>query len=110
MSESTSVKHFSDNDFDQLINDSATPVFVDFWAPWCGPCKAIAPTIDEIAPEYEGKVVVGKMNVDDNPETPAKYGIRGIPAMLIFKNGEVVGTKVGAIAKEELKLFIDSHM
>lgn len=104
------VTHISDAVFAEALNNSSTPVFVDFWAPWCGPCKALAPIIDEVAPEYEGRLMITKMNVDDNPETPAKFGIRGIPAMLIFKDGEVVGTKVGSVSASELRTFIDEHV
>ena len=85
-------------------------VIIDFWAEWCGPCKMIAPILDDIADEFAGKVTVGKLNVDHNNETPPKYGIRGIPTLLLFKNGDVVGTKVGAMSKAQLSEFINDHI
>jgi thioredoxin 1 len=99
-----------DKSFEDDVLKSKLPVLVDFWAPWCGPCKSLAPILDEVAPQYEGRVIVAKMNVDESSETPAKHGIRGIPAMMLFKEGEVVGTKVGLVTIEELKLFIDSNI
>jgi thioredoxin 1 len=104
------VKHFDDAGFKKILDESETPVFVDFWAPWCGPCRSLAPIIDKIAPEYNDRLLIGKMNVDENQDTPAEYGIRGIPAMLIFKDGEVVGTKVGLVSEKELKVFIEEHI
>jgi thioredoxin 1 len=104
------VKHITDHSFDKEVLQSDVPVLVDFWAPWCGPCKALAPIIDETAPEYRGRLVFVKLNVDDNAETPAQHGIRGIPALMIVKDGEVVGTNVGLLSKKELKLFIDKHI
>jgi thioredoxin 1 len=95
------VKHLSDKDFEATIN-AATPCLVDFWAPWCGPCKAIGPMVEELANEYAGKVVVAKMNVDENPTTPGKFGIRAIPTMILFKGGKVVDQITGAVGKTQL--------
>lgn len=101
------IKATNDTEFANLLENADTPILVDFWAPWCGPCKALAPILEDVAPEYHGKLAIYKMNVDENQETPGKFGIRGIPAMLIFKNGEVAGTKVGLVTAEELKVFIN---
>ena len=100
---------FTDAAFDQDVLKSETPVLVDFWAPWCGPCRALAPTVDAIASEYEGKVKVGKLNTDDNPSTPMRYGIRGIPTLLLFKGGQVVDQKVGGLPKSELVKMLAAH-
>jgi len=100
----------SDASFEQDVINSNKTVLVDFWAEWCGPCKSIGPILDEIANEYDGKIVIAKMNVDDNTQTPPKYGIRGIPSLLIFKDGSVVDTKMGALSKAELSAFIDSNI
>ncbi len=100
----------SDDSFDQEVLQSDTPVLVDYWAEWCGPCKMIAPILNEIVGEYAGKLKIAKLNIDDNTETPPKYGIRGIPTLMIFKNGEVEATKVGALSRSQLTAFIDSNL
>ena len=102
------VLHINDADFEKTVLQEKLPVLVDFWAQWCGPCKMIAPILDEIAPEYTDKLKIVKMDVDANTQTPAQYGIRGIPTLLIFKNGELAGSKVGALSKSQLKVFIDT--
>jgi thioredoxin 1 len=104
------VVTLSDNAFQTDVLDSGKPVMVDFWAEWCQPCKMLAPTIEEIAGEYEDQVVVGKLNVDDNPNTAANYGIRGIPSLLFFKGGKVVQQLVGVKTKADIKKIIDNHM
>jgi len=100
----------TDASFEADVINSSQTVLVDFWAEWCGPCKALAPVLDEIADEYDGKVVIAKINVDENDQTPPKYGIRGIPTMLLFKDGAVVATKMGALSKAELSAFIDTNV
>ena len=104
------VNSVTDEAFEQAVLQSSTPILLDFWAPWCGPCKMIAPLLDEIATEYDGKLKVCKMNIDDNPNTPAKYGVRGIPTLILFKNGDAQATKVGMLTKSQLTAFIDSHL
>jgi thioredoxin 1 len=104
------VKHVSDATFETDILKADGPVLVDYWAEWCGPCKMVAPILDEISTEYAGRLQVAKINVDENTTTPAKYGIRGIPTLMLFKNGVVVATKVGALSKSQLAAFIDSHL
>ena len=104
------IKHITDASFESDVLQPGTTVLVDYWAEWCGPCKMIAPILDDVAEGYKGKVQIAKMNVDENRETPAKFGIRGIPTLLLFKNGTLMGTKVGAASKSQLAAFIDSHI
>jgi len=104
------IKHTTDATFDADVLKSTTPVLVDYWAEWCGPCKMIAPILDEVATSYSGKLQIAKMNVDDNRDIPAKFGIRGIPTLMIFKNGELAATKVGAMSKAQLTAFIDQQL
>ena len=100
----------NDASFEADVLKSTTPVLLDFWAEWCGPCKMIGPVLEEIAGDYAGRLKICKMNVDDSTETPAKYGVRGIPTLMIFKNGQVEATKVGALSKSQLAAFIDSNI
>ena len=104
------VGKVSDADFEAQVLNSNEPVVVDFWAEWCGPCKMIAPALDQIASEYSGRLKVAKLNIDENQSTPPKYGIRGIPTLMLFKNGAVEATKVGALSKTQLAAFIDSNI
>ena len=104
------IHYVTDDTFEAEVLQSQQPVLVDYWAEWCGPCKMIAPLLDESAKDYTGKLKVAKVNIDDNQETPAKYGIRGIPTLMIFKNGNVEATKVGALSKSQLAAFIDSNL
>ena len=104
------ILHVSDAAFDTAVLKSSVPVLVDFWAAWCGPCKMIAPILDEIAPEFDGRLQIAKVDVDANPETDPKYGIRGIPTLIIFKDGAVAGTKVGALSKTQLVEFINETL
>jgi len=104
------IVYVTDASFDTDVLKSGEPVLVDYWAEWCGPCKMIAPILDEIAEEYAGKVRIAKLNIDENPQTPPKYGIRGIPTLMLFKNGSVEATKVGAVSKSQLTAFIDSNL
>ncbi|MCK5902989.1 MAG: thioredoxin TrxA [Cocleimonas sp.] len=105
-----SIVSLSDNSFDTDVLKSNLPVLVDYWAEWCGPCKSIAPLLEDISSEYEGKMIIAKLNIDENPAVPPKYGIRGIPTLMIFKNGEVEATKVGALNKSQLLAFIDQNI
>jgi thioredoxin 1 len=107
---SAQIRHVSDDSFEQDVLQSDSAVLVDFWAEWCGPCKMVAPILDEIAGQYGGRLDVVKMNVDENQQVPAKFGIRGIPTLMIFKGGQLVATKVGALPKAQLTAFIDSHL
>ena len=107
---SDKIIHLSDDSFDTDVLKASGPVLVDFWAEWCGPCKMIAPILDEIAEEYEGRLTITKLNIDDNRGTAPKYGIRGIPTLLLFRDGEVVATKVGALSKGQLKEFLDANL
>jgi len=104
------VQTFTDGNFDETVIQAGELVLVDFWAEWCGPCKRLAPTIDALATDYTGKLRVGKLNVDDNPTTAFKFQIRGIPALLLFKGGQVVESVVGLVPKEDLKKVIDKHL
>lgn len=105
---SDSIIHVTDATFEEQVLNSKKPVMVDYWAEWCGPCKMIAPILDEIAREYDGRLTVAKLNIDENQATPQKYAVRGIPTLMIFKDGEIAGTKVGALSKSQLSAFIDS--
>jgi len=104
------VLHVSDADFNDTVLKASGPILVDYWAEWCGPCKMIAPVLDEVAAEYQGKLTVAKLNIDENPKTPQHYGVRGIPTLMLFKDGEVEATKVGALTKSQLTAFIDSNI
>lgn len=107
---SDNIVYLTDESFQTEVLDSSEPVLVDYWAEWCGPCKMIAPILTEIAEEYQGKVKIAKLNIDENPQTPPKYGIRGIPTLMLFKNGNVEATKVGALSKSQLTAFIDTNL
>ena len=104
------IVHISDESFEEEVLQSERPVLIDYWAEWCGPCKIIAPVLDEIATEYSDRLKVVKLNIDDNPQTPPKYGIRGIPTLMVFKNGQVEATKVGAMSKSQLTAFLDDNL
>jgi len=104
------IKHVTDATFEAEVLKSETPVLVDYWAEWCGPCKMIAPVLDDIASTYEGKLVIAKLNIDENADTPAKHGVRGIPTLMLFKNGSVEATKVGALSKSQLAAFLDANL
>ena len=104
------IVHTSDATFDNDVLKSAEPVLLDFWAEWCGPCKMIAPILDEAAGEYKGRLKIAKLNIDENPQTPPRFGIRGIPTLILFKNGKVEAQKVGALSKSQLSAFLDSNL
>ena len=104
------IKHITDASFESDVLQPGSAVLVDYWAVWCGPCKAIAPILDEVAKSYEGKVQIAKMNVDENRDIPAKFGIRGIPTLMLFKDGQLAATKVGALNKSQLSAFLDEHL
>ena len=104
------IHYVTDDNFATEVLQSPQPVLVDYWAEWCGPCKMIAPILDEIAKDYAGRIKVAKLNIDDNQTTPANYGVRGIPTLMLFKNGNIEATKVGALSKSQLVAFIDSHL
>ena len=104
------IIHVTDDSFEEDVLKSSGAVLIDFWAPWCGPCKQIAPILDEIAEEKQGEITIAKINIDDNPNTPGKYGVRGIPTLMLFRSGNVQGTKVGAVSKGKLVEFIDEHL
>jgi thioredoxin 1 len=107
---SDKIVHITDESFEDDVLKSEQPVLVDYWAEWCGPCKVIAPILGEIAEEYAGKLQVAKLNIDENPATPPRYGIRGIPTLMLFKGGNVEATKVGALSKSQLSAFLDSNL
>ena len=104
------IHYVTDATFDAEVTHAALPVLVDYWAEWCGPCRMIAPILDEVAKEYAGRLTVAKLNVDENQQTPQKFGVRGIPTLMLFKNGNIEATKVGALSKSQLTAFIDSHI
>ncbi|HET8597238.1 MAG TPA: thioredoxin TrxA [Castellaniella sp.] len=107
---SDSIKHVSDASFQVDVLQSQVPVLVDYWAEWCGPCKMVAPLLDEAAAKYQGRVTIAKLNVDENPDSAAKYGIRGIPTLMLFKDGKVATTKVGALSRAQLQAFLDEAL
>ena len=107
---SNNIVYLSDATFDQEVLKSTVPVLVDYWAEWCGPCKMIAPLLDEIASEFDGKLKIAKLNIDENKVVPPRYGIRGIPTLMLFKNGEVFATKVGALSKSQLTAFLTTNL
>jgi len=104
------ILHVTDDSFEQQVLNADTPVLVDYWAEWCGPCKMIAPVLDDVAGQYQGRLQIAKLNVDENREVPAKFGIRGIPTLMLFKDGQLAATKVGGLNKAQLTAFLDSHL
>ncbi|MET0657571.1 MAG: thioredoxin TrxA [Steroidobacteraceae bacterium] len=107
---SDTIVHVSDGNFEQDVLKAGQPVLVDFWAEWCGPCKMIAPMLDQVAEEYKGKLTIAKLNIDENPRTPQRFNVRGIPTLILFKNGQVEGQKVGALRKADLAAFLDGKL
>lgn len=107
---SDNIVSVTDGSFEDEVLNSDTPVLVDYWAEWCGPCKMIAPVLEEIADDYDGRLKIAKLNIDENPQTPPKFNIRGIPTLMLFKNGNVDATKVGALSKSQLTAFLDSNL
>ena len=107
---SENIVKVTDDSFEQDVLSASGPVLVDYWAEWCGPCKMIAPVLDEIADEYDGRLTIAKLNIDENPNTPPRYGIRGIPTLMLFKDGDVAGTKGGSVSKTQLTEFVDQHI
>ena len=107
---SEQILYLTDDTFEKEVINSSDPVLVDYWAEWCGPCKMIAPILEEVASEYTGKLKIAKLNIDENPQTPPRYGIRGIPTLMLFKDGNVEATKVGALSKSQLTAFLDSNI
>ena len=107
---SDKILNLTDAEFDDKVLKASGPVLVDYWAEWCGPCKMIAPVLEEIAKDYEGRLTIAKLNIDDNPATPQRYGVRGIPTLMLFKNGEMEATKVGAQSKSQLAAFLDGNL
>ena len=105
----SNVRQINDQEFESEMLNSGTPVFVDFWAPWCGPCRVVGPLVEELAPSYDGKVIITKMNVDDNPITAQKYGVTSIPTLMIFKDGQVIDRAIGALPKAALQSFLDRN-
>ena len=104
------ILHVTDDSFEQQVLNAESPVLVDYWAEWCGPCKMITPILDDVAKEYQGRLTIAKLNIDQNEATPPKFGIRGIPTLMLFKNGEVAATKVGALSKTQLIEFLNAHL
>jgi len=104
------ILNVTDDQFDEQVMNAPLPVLIDFWAEWCGPCKMLAPILDEIATLYQGRLTVAKMNIDENTQIPQKFGVRGIPTLMLFKNGELESTRVGAISKSQLTAFLDTHL
>lgn len=104
------IKAVTDGNFEQDVLNASKPVLIDFWAEWCGPCRALGPVLEEVAASYADKLIVGKVNIDENPQTPSKYGVMSIPTLILFNNGQVVAIKMGLLSKSELSAFIDSHL